>query len=40
MVQANAEELTAVFSGQRCAKDGVTRLAPRMNWLLQGAETR
>ncbi|MGI8913895.1 MAG: ABC transporter substrate-binding protein [Chloroflexota bacterium] len=38
MEKANSEELTPVFLGQRSAKDGVTRLAPRINTLLQGAE--
>jgi multiple sugar transport system substrate-binding protein len=38
MEKANAEELTPVFLGQRSAKDGVTRLVPRINTLLQGAE--
>jgi multiple sugar transport system substrate-binding protein len=38
MEKANSEELTPVFLGQRTAKDGVTRLVPRINTLLQGAE--
>ena len=38
MEKANADELTPVFLGQRSAKDGVTRLVPRINTLLQGAE--
>jgi multiple sugar transport system substrate-binding protein len=38
MEKANAEELTPVFLGQRSAKDGVTRLVPRINTLLQSAE--
>lgn len=38
MEKANSEELTPVFLGQRSAKEGVTRLVPRINTLLQNAE--